>query len=36
MTADELRELLEAVRPVRDQIAALETVFVSKSPQFRR
>lgn len=35
MTAEELRSLLEVVRPVRDQIAALETVFVSKSPGLR-
>jgi len=36
MTADELRALLEAVRPVRDQIAVLEKVYVSKSPRVGR
>jgi hypothetical protein len=30
MTADEIVAVLEAVRPVRDQIAALEAVFVEK------
>jgi len=35
MTVEQLKEVLEIVQPVRDQIVAWEKVFVSKSPRLR-